>query len=74
MAEPRPTDPDAAPAEVGPILAPPGASPALASSPFRELDPAHQAYEANPAPWWVAAMWLVFLIGGAAYLVVNLIQ
>ena len=77
MAEPRHTDPDAAdasPAPLGPILAPPGASPALASNPFRELDPAHQVYEANPAPWWVAAMWIAFLLGGATYLVVNLIQ
>jgi hypothetical protein len=65
---------DAAPPSIGPILAPPGASPALASDPFRELDPAHQVYEANPAPWWVAAMWITFLVGGAAYLVVNLIR
>ena len=75
MAEPRHADADAAdvpPPAVGPILAPPGASPALASNPFRELDPAHQVYEANPAPWWVAAMWIAFLVGGAAYLVVNL--
>ena len=56
-----------------PILAPSGASPALASDPTRALDHAHHAYEANPAPWWVALMWIVFLIGGAAYLVVNLI-
>jgi hypothetical protein len=55
-----------------PIVAPPGASPAVASSPYRELDPVHHAYEANPAPWWIALMWIVFLVGGAVYLVVNL--
>jgi len=57
-----------------PILAPPGASPALASNPTRELDHSHHAYEANPAPWWIALLWLVFLVGGAAYLVVNLMR
>ena len=77
MAELRHADTDAAddaPPTVGPILAPPGGSPALASSPFRELDPAHHAYEANPAPWWVAALWIAFLLGGATYLVVNLVR
>jgi hypothetical protein len=57
-----------------PILAPPGASPALASQPTRELDHAYHAYESNPAPWWLALLWLGFLIGGAAYLVVNLMR
>ena len=57
-----------------PIVAPPGASPAVASSPYRELDPIHHAYEANPAPWWIALMWIVFLVGGATYLVVNLMR
>jgi hypothetical protein len=57
-----------------PILAPSGASPALASSPHRQLDHAHHAYESNPAPWWVALLWIVFLVGGAAYLVVNLMR
>ena len=28
----------------------------------------------NPAPWWVAIMWLVFLVSGAAYLIVNLMR
>lgn len=55
-----------------PILAPRGASPAIASQPDVELDHRHHTYEAHPAPWWVAAMWLVFLVGGAIYLVVNL--
>ena len=57
-----------------PILAPPGASPALASSPYRELDHAHHVYESNPAPWWVALLWIGFLVGGAVYLVVNLMR
>jgi len=77
MAEPKHADPATAPAALDeglPIVAPPGASPALASSPFRELDPVHQTYEANPAPWWVALMWLAYLIGGATYLVVNLMR
>ena len=66
--EPRPT------ADGLPILAPPGASPALASSPYRELDHAHHVYESNPAPWWVALLWIGFLVGGAVYLVVNLMR
>jgi len=55
-----------------PILAPPGGSPALASRPDCELDEQYHEYESNPAPWWIAALWLVFLVVGAAYLVVNL--
>jgi hypothetical protein len=55
-------------------MAPPGASPALASDPLRELDHSHHAYESNPAPWWMAIVWLVFLVGGATYLVVNLMR
>ena len=57
-----------------PVLAPPGASPALASQPGRELDHGYHAYEANPAPWWLALLWLAYLIGGATYLVVNLMR
>jgi hypothetical protein len=59
---------------IDPIVAPPGGSPALASRPDRELDQGWHAYEANPAPWWIAALWIVFLVGGAAYLVVNLME
>jgi hypothetical protein len=71
----RPASDDPRPIDDGlPMLAPPGASPALASSPFRELDHAHHAYESNPAPWWVALLWIGFLMGGAAYLVVNLMR
>ena len=57
-----------------PILAPPGASPAIASQPDRELDHGYHAYEANPAPWWIALLWIVFLTGGAVYLVRNLVE
>lgn len=57
-----------------PIMAPPGASPALASDPLRELDHSHHAYDANPAPWWMAIVWVTFLVGGAVYLVVNLMR
>ncbi|HXJ36861.1 MAG TPA: hypothetical protein VMS22_22725 [Candidatus Eisenbacteria bacterium] len=60
--------------QLDPILAPPGASPAIASRPDTELDHRHHTYEANPAPWWMAIVWIVFLIGGAVYLVVNLIE
>lgn len=63
-----------APAPGLPIMAPPGASPALASDPLRELDHSHHAYEANPAPWWMAIVWITFLVGGAVYLVVNLMR
>ena len=72
--ERRPTD-ESSPVDDGlPILAAPGASPALASSPYRELDHAHHVYESNPAPWWVALLWVCFLVGGAVYLVVNLMR
>lgn len=57
-----------------PVLAPPGGSPALASRPDTDLDHAYHAYEANPVPWWVAVLWVAFLIGGATYLVFNLMQ
>jgi len=60
--------------DLGPILAPPGASPAIASRPDTELDHRHHTYEANPAPWWIAVMWIAFLVGGATYLVVNLLE
>jgi hypothetical protein len=60
--------------DVDPILAPPGASPAIASQPDQELDPAYNTYEANPAPWWIALLWIVFLTGGAVYLVRNLVK
>ena len=58
----------------GPVIAPLGASAALASQPSRELDHAYHTYESNPAPWWLALLWIGFLIGGAAYLVLKLME
>jgi hypothetical protein len=58
--------------DLGPVMAPRGDSPAVASQPTQELDPRHQTYESHPVPWWVAVLWLAFLVGGATYLVVNL--
>jgi hypothetical protein len=56
-----------------PVVAPRGASPARASRPDVALeDERYHIYESNPAPWWMAVVWLGFLIGGAVYLVVNL--
>ena len=58
-----------------PIVAPPGTSAARASRPDIPLEDARfHTYEANPAPWWMAILWLGFLVGGAAYLIVNLIE
>ena len=58
----------------GPIVAPAGASPAEASRPETQLEERFHIYESNPAPWWIAVLWLVFLVCGAAYLIVNLIK
>lgn len=58
----------------GPIVAPAGASAAEASRPDQPLDERFHIYESNPAPWWVALMWLIFLVSGAAYLIVNLMR
>ena len=58
----------------GPIVAPQGASAAEASRPDQALDERFHIYESNPAPWWVALMWLTFLISGAIYLIVNLMR
>lgn len=57
-----------------PILAPRGASPAEASRPETPLDARYHIYESNPAPWWLALVWLAFFVGGAAYLIINLIE
>ena len=57
----------------GPILTPNGASPAEASRPDTELDETHHTYESNPAPWWIALLWLAFFIFGVVYLIVNLL-
>jgi hypothetical protein len=58
----------------GPILAPSGSSPAQASRPDTPLDDRYHIYESNPAPWWIALLWLAFLVCGAAYLIVNLLE
>ena len=58
-----------------PILAPPGASAAEASRPDQMLeDGRYHIYESNPVPWWLALIWLTFLICGATYLIVNLMR
>lgn len=59
---------------VGPIVAGPAESAATASRPDQILDDRYQAYESNPAPWWIGLMWIAFLVFGAAYLIVNLIE
>lgn len=59
--------------ERSPVLAPPGASAASASDPARDLDDGRfHIYEANPVPWWVALVWLVFIGFAIAYLIRNL--
>jgi hypothetical protein len=59
----------------GPILAPPGAPPAMASHPDTGLDDTRvHVYESNPAPWWIGALWLAFFVFGAAYLILNLLR
>jgi len=58
-----------------PVIAPHGASPASASDPARELDDGHwHIYEANPVPWWVALVWLGFIVFGITYLIRNLLD
>jgi hypothetical protein len=59
----------------GPVLAPPGQSPAAASRPDRSPDDErwHQ-YESTPVPWWISVMWTVFFVFGVVYLIVNLMQ
>lgn len=59
---------------LGPIIAAPTESAASASHPEQILDDRYQAYESNPAPWWIGFLWLAFLAFGAAYLIVNLIE
>ena len=66
--------PDESQRPTGPIVAPGGASPAEASRPDNLLDDRFHIYDSNPAPWWMALLWLVFFIGGATYLVVNLLE
>jgi hypothetical protein len=61
------------PTESGPILAPGNASAAEASRPDTPLEGKYHIYESNPAPWWIALLWMSFLIFGITYLIVNLI-
>jgi hypothetical protein len=67
------TDRKGLPAERGPILAPSSASAAEASRPDTPLEGEYHIYESNPAPWWIALLWMSFLIFGIVYLIVNLI-
>ena len=57
-----------------PILAPSGASAAQASQPETQLDEEYHIYESNPAPWWIAVLWLSFFIFGVTYLILNLLK
>lgn len=59
---------------VGPIIASGTESAAAASRPEQYLDDRYQAYESNPAPWWIGLLWIAYLVFGAAYLIVNLIE
>jgi hypothetical protein len=70
----RPGAPSAAPHPTGPIIALPSESAAAASRPDQPLDERYHAYEANPAPWWIGLVWIVFLVFGASYLIVNLLD
>jgi hypothetical protein len=58
-----------------PIVAPQGTSPAAASDPARDLeDGRYHIYEANPVPWWVALVWLAFVVFAITYLIRNLME
>lgn len=67
------SEPTAPPPGTTPILAPAGESPAAASRPETTLDERWHVYEANPAPWWVALVWLAFFAFGVTYLVGSLV-
>lgn len=58
--------------ELGPIVVAQGRSAAGASHPEQILDEKHLTYHHNPVPWWLALIWVGFLIGGSVYLIVNL--
>jgi hypothetical protein len=61
----------------GPVLAPGGAPPAAASRPDpspEEEEARWHAYEANPAPWWIALSWIGFFVFAVAYLILNLLE
>jgi hypothetical protein len=61
------------PKEREPIVAPHSASPAESSRPDIPLEGEYHIYESNPVPWWIALMWISFLIFGISYLMVNLV-
>ena len=58
-----------------PILAPAGKSAALASQPDTPLEgERYHIYDANPAPWWVTTLWLLFFVFAFSYLLINLLR
>ncbi len=58
-----------------PIVAPSSGSAAIASDPDLPLDGQQfHIYEAHPAPWWIAAIWIGFFVFAIAYLITNLLQ
>jgi hypothetical protein len=61
------------PRDRGPILAPSNASPAESSRPDTPLEGKYHIYESNPVPWWIALLWISFLIFGITYLILNLV-
>ncbi len=34
----------------------------------------YHIYEAHPAPWWIAAIWVAFFVFAVTYLITNLID
>jgi hypothetical protein len=62
-------------AGVTPILAPNSASAAIASDPNVPLEGQYyHIYEAHPAPWWIAALWIAYFVFAVTYLITNLLQ
>jgi hypothetical protein len=60
---------------LAPILAPNSGSAAIASDPDLSLEGQHyHIYEAHPAPWWIAALWVAFFVFAVTYLITNLLQ
>jgi hypothetical protein len=58
-----------------PVVVAQGRSAASASDPTRDLDDGrYHIYEANPVPWWVVAIWVVFISFAITYLISNLIE
>jgi hypothetical protein len=66
---------DEQPPVTGPIVAPSGRSAAEACRPENALeDGRYHIYESNPAPWWIAVLWVSFLLFGVTYLILNLLE